>query len=285
METKYFNKLESGKIYPFIKTDPFYAAQAYEDYLERYPNDYYVYIQYIHTLNIIGKTKEALEVLEQVKASSSNNEHFLQAKDRVKVFNQMSALKKLEILANEEKYEESYQFYLDNFEDLKEYNLAAYLLYCQKKFGNLENYDFEEAGYLTRQITNYSDKEFLSHTEKHLSDCNNEPNDNLFVSGFPIKKIFKALKEIIPSDKRLYETLFADKYVFKYSECGREKNKIQDYFIVIAFRGSNELITMCPSANCQNLPYTDLNYLNHESEQKTKTLSQIEKFNRRYKRN
>ena len=40
---------------------------------------------------------------------------------------------------------------------------------------------------------------------------------------------------------------------------------------------------MFPCADCENLPYVDLNYLiNTNNISKVKTLSQIEKFNKRY---
>ena len=42
---------------------------------------------------------------------------------------------------------------------------------------------------------------------------------------------------------------------------------------------------MYPADDCENLPYTDLNYLNEEiTNPKVKRLSQIDKFNQRYKR-
>ena len=47
---------------------------------------------------------------------------------------------------------------------------------------------------------------------------------------------------------------------------------------------------MCPVEDNLNIPYIDLNYLNQEKNQETTTtkvkrLSQIEKFNQRYKHN
>ena len=43
---------------------------------------------------------------------------------------------------------------------------------------------------------------------------------------------------------------------------------------------------MYPSLNCENLPYIDLNYLKqniNEENTKVKKISQIDKFNQRYK--
>ena len=42
---------------------------------------------------------------------------------------------------------------------------------------------------------------------------------------------------------------------------------------------------MLPCADCENLPYVDLDYLIHINDiPKIKTLSQIEKFNKRFNR-
>ena len=57
-----------------------------------------------------------------------------------------------------------------------------------------------------------------------------------------------------------------------------------DYFKVFCFNdNNNNIISMCPSNHCECLPYVDLNYLKENDKPKVKTISQIEKFNRRYK--
>ena len=72
-------------------------------------------------------------------------------------------------------------------------------------------------------------------------------------------------------------------YVFKYDNCGKHDNKIANYFKIICFHNTQDYITMFPCSNCENLPYVDLNYLvNSNDIPKVKTLSQIEKFNKRY---
>ena len=105
METVYFNKLISGKIYPLIQTDPIEAKMQYEEYLEEYPKDYYVFLNYVQVLNILGQPTKAKEVLDEVINKSCFDNQFLYTNERIKKFHKMASMRKLEILANEEKYD------------------------------------------------------------------------------------------------------------------------------------------------------------------------------------
>ena len=56
-----------------------------------------------------------------------------------------------------------------------------------------------------------------------------------------------------------------------------------NYFQVVTLHGTNNIITMYPATSCEYLSYIDLNYLKKDKKNaKTKTRSQIEKFNARY---
>ena len=87
----------------------------------------------------------------------------------------------------------------------------------------------------------------------------------------------------MPSDKRLFAGTYDDTYIFKYDNCGRDNNKSVDFFRVVCFHDTNEIITLCPASECECLPYVDLNYLIRDNEiPKVKRLSQTEKFKQRY---
>ena len=61
--------------------------------------------------------------------------------------------------------------------------------------------------YLYNQIVDYREKDFLSHMKKHLADYNkdlDDPNPVIFSPDFPIDKVVKELKSIVPNDKRTY---------------------------------------------------------------------------------
>ena len=139
---------------------------------------------------------------------------------------------------------------------------------------------------MMNQIVEFHEEDFLEHIQKHTANYNmnlEHPNRAIFAPDFPLESVVQEIKKYIPSDKRLCYGFFVDTYVFRYDECGRYFHKIVDYFQVICFDdGQNHLITMYPAYNCENLPFIDLNYMKEKEKPKVKTLSQIEKFNRRY---
>lgn len=117
-----------------------------------------------------------------------------------------------------------------------------------------------------------------------------EPNPNLFTPNTDVLKITEEIKKYLLSDKRIYPDFIDDVYIFKYDNCGTVNQKSVNYFKVICFHNTKNIITMCPVNDNLNIPYIDLNYLNQENIQeqsnpKVKRLSQIEKFNQRYKHN
>lgn len=283
MEAKYFNKLESGKIYSLIKTNPMESIEAYEEYLERYPRDYYTYLAYVYALNILSKTKKATEVLEETIEQSSKDKNFTNDLERFKTFKRIAPMRKLEILANEEKYAEAYELALNI---PKNYSLENFLLYCETKLGIVNDFERDNTRYLFRQILQYQESDFENHIRKHLSDCNEDPEEALFGTDFPISEVIREIKKYIPSDKKLFYGLLTNNYTFKYDGCGRSNNSLQDYFTVTSFHNSDDLITMFPAHHCENLPYIDLNYMIENVEKpKIKVMSQIDKFNQRYRRN
>ena len=73
-------------------------------------------------------------------------------------------------------------------------------------------------------------------------------------------------------------------YIFKYDKCGVTNGRVSDYFLVITFHNTNKYISMYPCNSSSNFNYVDLNYLKIPSTSNVKRLSQIDKFNMRYKK-
>ena len=87
---------------------------------------------------------------------------------------------------------------------------------------------------------------------------------------------------MIPNENKLSWGFIEDTYIFKYDGCGRDNDRLVDYFKVVTFKNSKDIITMCPSCDCEEFSHVDLNYLNDKEEQKVKKISQIDKFYKRY---
>lgn len=286
MKDIYFNKLEAGKIYSLIKTDPLEAKIAYESYLEKYPNDYYVYACYLKPLTILEEYEKAYEILKNVKIMMVNDNHFWNDKEKLESVNRQLVLSELFILMGKEMYEDAYKYYIENSYILDYYDLGISMAYCKEKIGIDKHGYRENYPYIFRQMIEYREDDFLEHAKRHLADDNikmDEPNDSIFAFDFPFNEVLTEVKKYIPCSKKIFANMHSDKYAFKYDRCGRCNNKIQDYFSVVCFHNTTDIITMCPSQYLSNLPYTDLNYMNESKKEKVKTLSQIEKFNRRYR--
>lgn len=148
----------------------------------------------------------------------------------------------------------------------------------------MENINFN-ASYRLEQLFNYSDEEFLSHISKHMySRVEDYDVISTFNEDFPFDKVFYEVKKKILFCKAYYFGTYEDVYIFKYDKCGVTNGKVSDYFLVITFHNTNKYISMYPCNSSSNFNYVDLNYLKIPSTSNVKRLSQIDKFNMRYKK-
>lgn len=282
----YYNKLLYEKACALIKSDPIGAKESFEEYFEQYPNDYNAYSKYIYVLIILNEAESAEKVLKYIDLVSGSNDKFLNCERKVRRLRNDNILNKIRLLGLQEKYQELYDYIQDNYNYLDIENLDKIIIFCQKKLNILPK-KRNGNSYSVRQIIDYQEKDFINHIKKHqveFNDSEKEPNKSIFCASFPILKVVEEVKKYIPSDKKLCKNPISDTYIFRYDDCGRDNNKIVNFFKVICFHNTLDLITMCPSCDCENLPYVDLNYLNlEENKSKVKVLTQIEKFNRRFR--
>lgn len=285
MKNCYFDVWEFNNIIPLVEINPFVAKKKLEIYIEKYPKDYRGYTCYISTLIKLGKLEEAEKYLNIVQNVFEFNKYNMQ-EDNIENFKYSFNICKLKLLCYQEKYKELYEYCVNSGQEENDpFKLIS--IYCQKQMGIL-NLTRSSNSYLFRQTIEYKESDFLEHIKKHLSDYNkdlDEPNKVIFSNDFPINLIINEIKKIIPSSKKLYPGFFDNMYIFKYNACGKCNGKLSDYFVAKCFNNTADFITIFPSRNGEYLPYVDLNYLNNNiSGQKVKRLSQIEKFNAKYKK-
>ena len=289
MEIKYFNKWEFQQALNLAETNPLEAKFKYEQYIKKYPKDYASYSYYAHVLITLGNFEQADKVLDYVENISIRDKFYINQLNKAKLLKNNILINKLRLLSYQEKYDELYRLYLEHSKEIKNMDINSIIFYCKKKIGKIDIEKRDENSYLFRQIVDYKESDFLQHINKHLADYNentDKPNSSVFVSNFPIDEIIKEIKKHMTFEKRLYPGFYQNIYIFKYNECGRVYNKLTDYFKVICFHDTKDIITMCPAANCQDLPYIDLNYLIHDTTNtKVRRKSQIEKFYQKYKFN
>lgn len=289
MANIYFDKWEFERAISCMNSDPEEAKLRFEEYLKKYPKDYLAYTYYATALIVSGDFDSAQKILDFIEEDYKENEIFSNSLNKVEFLQKDIICNRIKLLSYQEKFDELYKLYLQHYEILKDSDLKPTIFYCKKKLGLLDPDKRDTNAYLFRQIVNYKESDFLDHVKKHLDEYNrtvDEPNKSIFSSNFPLYEVLKEVKKYIPSEKRIYSGYIENIYVFKYDECGRDNRKLTNYFKVICFHNTNNIITMCPSNNCENLPYIDLNYMVRNTETpKVKKLSQIEKFKLRYNRN
>lgn len=280
-----FNKHEFEKAITMIKTDPYEAKHLLEEYLEKYPRDLFAKSYYIYILLVLDRIDEAEKLLEEIEIEVETNSFLHNNPVKLDYVMKSIKLSKLRILGRKKQYKEFIDFYTQNHIILDDKNITFIARHRLGLNSNLRNYQ----SYYFNQIVDYQESDFIEHVLRHTADFNQdleEPNSSIFVPGFPLEDIISEIKKYIPSDKKLCFGFFEDTYVFRYDGCGRNKNKLVNYFVVICCADDdNHFITMCPSNHCDNLPYVDLNYMRKEEQEKkpkTKVLSQIDKFNRRW---
>lgn len=289
MGTKYFNNWEFQQALSLSETNPFEAKVKFENYLTKYPEDYSAYPSYISCLITLGNFDEAKKKLDYIKNIQYVDNKFKLKLVKDKKLKTRFIFSYLQLLTYQGKYEEVYKFFINYPLEIKK-DLSSVVFYCKCRLGMIEPTTRIKYFYLFRQIVNYDELDFLFHIRKHTADFNKDldiSNPAIFNSDFPIDNVIETIKSYMPSTKRLFTGFYEDTYIFKYDCCGRVNNKSTNYFRVVCFHDTSNIITMYPNHGCEELPYIDLNYLNKSTcmtNSKTRTLSQIDKFNQRYKR-
>lgn len=289
MKNKYFNTFEFKSAIELLEKNPELSKLKFEEYLKKYPSDYSAYTYYVSCLITLGYFEEAEKHFEYLKKQNFIDNILNCELKKVKLLQNNIVFSYIKLLCYQHKYEEMYHFCLENFSIVENIGLSSAFFYCKKKLNMIDNSLRYGEKYLYRQIIDYKESDFIDHIKKHLQNFNKDldnPNYTIFSYDFPIREIIETIKNFMPSYKRLFVGFYDDTYVFKYDCCGRVNNKTTNYFKVICFHDTSNIITMYPCLNCENLPYIDLNYLKqniNEENMKVKKRSQIDKFNQRYK--
>lgn len=287
MKKEYFNRIEFLRALSLFEGHPVDALREFEKYIENYPHDYNSYSYYISLLIMFGRADEASKLIDEVSMVASGNNAFKWGAFKYGVFKQHILYSKLKLLAYLGKYKEFYKLYINNYDSLKmnNINLEHVSFYFRKKMGlHVKLKENNSEGYMYNQMYNYNEKLFLEHIKKHMVDYdkNDECNTNVFALDFPILKIVEEIKKFIPSENGLFTGFMEDVYVFKYDSCGRDNNRLVDYFKVVCFHNTQDFITMCPVYGYEGYPYIDLNYLKENNDEKIRRKSRIDRFNSRY---
>ena len=273
----YFNNEEYIYIKSFLRTNPSEALIRTEEYIKKYPNDYIAGVFYSKVLKVLGSFSEALYVLGNIEERYTSNKKLFNDFAKYNIIEEKVLYNKLRCLSYLEDFDKVEELLNEN----RKYLINPKFGYFSNlvKYSKMENINFN-ASYRLEQLFNYSDEEFLSHISKHMySRVEDYDVISTFNEDFPFDKVFYEVKKKILFCKAYYFGTYEDVYIFKYDKCGVTNGKVSDYFLVITFHNTNKYISMYPCNSSSNL-----NYLKIPSTSNVKRLSQIDKFNMRYKK-
>ena len=288
MLCKYYDEQKFQFAMSTLETDPYRAKERIEDYIQKYPGDYYARAYYVMLLVRIGLFQEAEDEYEYTLLNAQSDNFYNTDYKKIKAFKYNMAIAKLKLLAYHYQYQEMLELINNNRDVLTPKDVKYITYFCKIRLGIFDEETYTES-YRFLQTYNYSEELLRKHVRKHMANTienAQEQNDYIFNSDFPIDTVIDEVKKYIPSDRRFYPGYFDCIYYFKYDDCGMAENNKTNIFGVVCYYDTNNIITICPVANSEKLPYVDLNYLKYDQVAKTKvkTMSQIDKFNKRFNR-
>lgn len=291
MENLYFNKHLSEKNSRLIKRNPYLAREKYEDYLKEYPLDYNSWCIYISVLISLGELELSERNLNQIENIIASDKKYLSDPKFRYIKSRDLFYCKTRLLSYMHKYQELYDIIRYDENRYFVIDMGFYkslVLYCRKNLGKSIDQSYVDDSYFCNQIVDYSYDRMKAHINEHTADYNSLldiPESSVFSSSFPLDVVLEKLDDLIDSKNRLCLGFFDDTYYFKLDDCGRENDRNTNYFKVVCFHDSKNIITMCPIEHAENLPFVDLNFLvqRHDSS-KVKCISARDRFNRRYGR-
>lgn len=289
MEKKHYDTWQFKQAQDTRGENPTEAIEKFEAYLKEYPNDYSAYGYYATNLIMVGRIDDAQKVINDLERTVKKDTRFV-TREPYKMEAVVFSIfyNRLRIYSYKGEYQKLYDLCMNHPKEVKHMNLNDLMFYCKNKLGRIHIKRTSAGAYLFRQIVEYKEEDFLDHVQKHLADYNStldDPNKNIFSPDFPLNDVLKEIKKNMPSDKKLLSGFWENVYIFKYNECGRVNNKLVNYFKVVCFDGTGDIITMLPVDFGEELPHVDLSYMIEEKPVKeTKRESAIERFNRRFKR-
>lgn len=223
----------------------------------------------------MGEIQKANEVLNFLEEKINIKKGL--KKDVRKLYIRKITNLRLRILAYNQNYETIYDFLSNNKDFIMEEKLSSEWFYIRILTGNLNGELIP--GYLANQIANYNENYFRNHIQKHF--VLKTQDNSVFSENFPLEKVLEILPNYLKTPELFYDYV-TDKYIFRLDGVGSAGGIDTDLFEVITIHGTDHIINMYPTLEGTYTNSIDLNYIVNKDY--SRKLSQIDKFNQRYKK-
>lgn len=309
MASIYYDNDWRGKILKQEKTQLYRALAELGRYCEKFPKDKMTIQSYIRMLTKVGRLEEAeqqIKKLEELIEESRRDDK--EPKKNIDKDEDSLRLYQFILFGWQQRYEEAMKHYKEHSESIERngFDVELMTLYCKCKLGRLpelaEREDFDYR-YKAMQIIEYKESELFEQIRNfYISESGYQPPKNrgksYFNSDFPYEgenSIYPVIKQTVrdaiklPNQdaKRINQKFPIVSYIFKYPGCGMSEEQLVDFFIVEVIAGTDNIVKMYPSVDCQNLPYYDLTTLVPSNKPNTLTKgtdsrNRIDRFNQRF---
>ena len=226
-------------------------------------------------LIILGEIQKANEVLNFLEEKINIKKGL--KKDVRKLYIRKITNLRLRILAYNQNYETIYDFLSNNKDFIMEEKLSSEWFYIRILTGNSNGELIP--GYLANQIANYNENYFRNHIQKHFALKTQD--NSVFSENIPLEKVLEILPNYLKTPGLFYDYV-TDKYIFRLDGVGSAGGIDTDLFEVITIHGTDHIINMYPTLEGTYTNSIDLNYIVNKDY--SRKLSQIDKFNQRYKK-
>lgn len=285
---RFFNTYEFDRLIKMIDYDIHGAREGFEDYLLKYPNDLNAYAQYASLLISTGNLDRVEEILTRIEYKMETDSIYKQDPVKYDILRKNVIYNRARLYVFINKEWEALKIMLQNKEVFPNVGKSRIFYLRSRTNNHIDRNRREPNSYIFRQIVEYREDDMIDHIKKHEADFNEndrEISTSFFAPEVPIEKLIEEVKRNFRPENAINKGFAGQTYTFKYDECGRDDNRITDYFEVVVFPGTSNIITMYPSYTPNNRYFVDLNYVKEKKDEGSfgiKRLSQIEKFNKRY---
>lgn len=262
----------------YIRIKDLYLTKKYSTveketvkYLDRYPNDINVRFMRARSCRKLGKFNEAINDLKYILELGYNDHALLEIYFIYYYVNMYKEALDLLPLIYEKKPMNAYSISISETVMKKQLGLEIKL----KKGSRCD--------YIRGQILSYSTEEAIAHLDKHINKT--EENISYFNEGINIRYLFDIVRQNIDNTKKANTEEIMEIYYFGIGNIGSLNNTPCNFIKVVVIPNTKNIISMYPTNNVDynfaiNLD-VDYNKL-FKTKNKVKTMSRIDKFNKKY---
>lgn len=242
-----------------------------QEYLEKYPKDNWTRLEFVRILKEMNEIEESFSQIRYLLNHLTEKDKKL----RIDVYTILEIYNNYMHIGD---YEKAFQYVKTvktiNNQLFKQNPLKLDELFLKKKTNQLNQIKIDEDHpYLSQQILSYSEEVALKHIIENMG--------SLFESEIDIEKLFYQIQSLLENSFFTQQGNIMQKYYFEYPDVLNsilKEGYPYKYLAVTTIRGTKDIVEMVPKFSKNRI---DVNLLEHK---KVKHLSQIEKFNQKYRK-